>query len=106
MQGKGQAIGKTEEEQWVDVLSNIGPVVALSNPTERYQSPGASRIMAADSEWQDIVEGYLKTARLTVLRLGDTEGLRWEIKRALETVEPKNLLLSYSEQEGIRVFSV
>jgi hypothetical protein len=61
-------------------------MVALGRPRERLPKPGAVRIYAPDGKWKDLVDHELSRARLVILRIGTTEGLRWETERALETI--------------------
>lgn len=92
MSTKGQALGLTEEEQWTYVLSEIGPVIALECPWESTKSPGAARLTAKESNWQQLVQDHLTAAQLTVIRVGSTEALKWEMEQAKELVKPEKLI--------------
>lgn len=85
-------LGHTEEEQWSNVLRDIGPVIALAAPLGNELSPGATRLQTDDNNWQQVVESYLATAALTVIRLGNSESLKWEINKAIELVKPERLI--------------
>lgn len=89
---KGQSLGHTEEEQWSNVLSDIGPVIALSSPLNNILVPGAARLNADANNWQKVVENYLETSGLIVIRLGTTNSLRWEIEKAVKIVDLKRLI--------------
>ena len=92
MRGKGQALGYTEEEQWVKALSAIGPVIALDCPWEKTRNPGAARLRPTYDNWQEIVCSYLATARLTVIRVSNTSALQWEMEQAKGLVKPESLV--------------
>jgi hypothetical protein len=89
---KGQSLGHTEEEQWSNVLSDIGPVIALSSPLSNILVPGAARLNADANNWQKVVESYLETSGLIVIRLGTTNSLRWEIEKAVKITDLKRLI--------------
>ncbi len=83
----------TEEEQLATVLNRIGPFTAIGDPSEALPDLGAARIYVGDGEWQDRVVGLLASARLVVLRLSSTQGVRWELRQAVSIVGPERLLL-------------
>jgi hypothetical protein len=87
------ALTTTAEEQLVEVLQQIGTVVAIGQPGESLPKPGAARLYASDEEWKKVVTDKMKTSQLVVLRAGKGEGLLWELKQALEIVNPKKLLI-------------
>ena len=71
----------TEEEHLANVLSQIGPFLAIGRPGERLPEVGASRIYVGDEDWQSEVRELLGTARLVIIRTGRTMGLGWGIER-------------------------
>jgi hypothetical protein len=83
----------TEEEQLAVVLRPFGALVAVGRPGERLPVPGASRMYAADSEWQGLVLKQMRTARLVVIRAGAGTGLLWEVEKAFRAVAPEALLI-------------
>jgi hypothetical protein len=91
----GQVDGawRTEEENLASLLSDIGPFVAIGRPGERLPTLGATRMYIRDDEWQDKVMHLMFTARLVILRCGDTGGLRWELRQAITTLRPQQLAL-------------
>ena len=86
----------TYEESLVELLEPFGPVVAIGRPNETLPELGASRMYVADAQWQAEVNNLLNRACLVVLRLGESEGLLWEVERVLESISPEKILL-YSE---------
>jgi hypothetical protein len=83
----------TEEEQLCEVLQPFGDLVAIGKPGETLPTPGAARLYASDAEWKKVVTDQMQTARLVVIRAGISEGLLWELKEAVQVVNPKKLLI-------------
>lgn len=83
----------TEEEQLARTLRFIGPVVAIGGPEEDKPGLGAVRLYVPNYKWQDTVISLMQSARLIVLRAGDSDGFWWELKSASMYVNPEKLLL-------------
>jgi hypothetical protein len=84
---------ETQEEQLADVLRPIGDLVAIGRPGEALPTPGAARIYASDEEWKKVVKGQMQAARLVIIRAGGSENLLWELKHAVETLNPQKVLI-------------
>ncbi len=84
---------KTDEEQLGEVLLPFGDFVAIGKPGEILPTPGAARLYVSDAEWKKVVRDRMQNARLVVIRAGTSEGLLWELKEAVQVVNPKNLLI-------------
>lgn len=83
----------SKEDQLAEAVAPIGPMVAIGRPGERLPKPGAIRTYASDKEWQDVVEEWLSTAGLVVLRAGATEAVGGEISHAVATLTPERFLI-------------
>jgi hypothetical protein len=83
----------TEEDQLAIVFNKIGPFIAIGRPGEELPELGAARIYVGDDEWQDTITDLMSKAHLVVLRIGETPGFWWEVKRAIQLVNPERLLL-------------
>ena len=83
----------TPEEQLADVLRPIGDLVAIGQPGEGLPKPGAARIYASDEEWKEVVKRQMRAARLVIIRAGGGENLLWEMKQAVETLNPQKVLI-------------
>lgn len=83
----------TDEERLAGVFRPFGALVAIGEPGERLPLPGAARQYVDHPEWQRLVTEMMKESRLVVLRAGLSEGLLWELGRALETVPPERVLV-------------
>jgi hypothetical protein len=83
----------TEEEQFAEAVRPIGDLIAIGRPGENLPSPGAARLYAGSEEWQRTVIDRMQAARLVVIRAGSGPGILWELHKAREIVEPRNLLI-------------
>jgi len=81
------------EEQLSQVLAPVGPLVAIGVPGEALPTPGAVRRYASDTEWKSVVESWLASPRLIILRPGFSEGLWWELRQAVDRSDPGKLLI-------------
>jgi hypothetical protein len=97
--GDDSALASTEE-QLADVLRPIGDLVAIGRPGEGLPTPGAARIYASDEEWKELVKGQMRAARLVIIRAGAGENLLWELKQAVETLNPQKLLILVLEMKA------
>jgi hypothetical protein len=84
---------RTEEEQLVSVLSEVGPVVAVGKPGEDLPELGARRVYFSHQIWQQSVGELMSEAALVVLRPARTSGIWWEISYAMAKVRPERLLI-------------
>jgi hypothetical protein len=81
------------EEQFATALQAIGPVVAIGRPGESLPPLGAARTYVSGEDWQQVVAEWLPRAALVVVRLGETDGVWWEVEQAAARVPPERLLL-------------
>jgi hypothetical protein len=89
----------TEEEQIERALHAFGPVVALGSPTESLPQSGVARLYAAN--WHEAILDLMATAQLVVFRMGDTEGLWWEIAQAAIHADPTRVLLLIPANQSV-----
>lgn len=92
--GRGMVVGSilTFEEQLCDAVRSVGSVQTVNRPGEDLPPSGAQR-QDVDVDWRAAVLELLGRARLVVLILGASAGVRWEIEQAVRYVEPERLLL-------------
>jgi len=88
----------TEEEQLVEALREIGPIVAIGRPGERLPRLGAQRIYVGDKDWQQQVLSWFKSAALVVIQVppNPTKGVTWEIDQSLNLVALDRLVFLVS----------
>lgn len=80
---------RTPEQELADALAHVGPVIAIGKPGERLPELGAARLYVPHEAWQARVHALLDAAALVVLRVGGSEGVRWEIEQTLAQVPPE-----------------
>ena len=92
----------TREEQLVEALGAFGPVIAVGRPREPLPHLGAARFYLPFHDWQPGVLRLMELCRLIVLRLGEGDGLWWEVDQA-STTQPagKLVLLVPGERDGL-----
>jgi hypothetical protein len=83
----------SDEDHAVRVLQRIGSVIAIGRPGEGMAALGAARMYVDDAHWQQVVAGVAAEAAFTVIRLGETEGLRWELEHAVRNLPPERILI-------------
>lgn len=83
----------TREEQLIGALGAFGPVIAVGRPGEPLPHLGAARFYLPGGDWQTGVLKLMELAQLIVLRLGEGEGLWWEVDQARATQPPNKLVL-------------
>ncbi len=83
----------TDEEELADVLRPFGDLIAIGQPGEDLPKPGAARIYVSDEDWKKEVKRRMRAARLVVIRAGVGENLLWELKQAVETLNPEKVLI-------------
>ncbi|WP_030796445.1 DUF4429 domain-containing protein [Streptomyces sp. NRRL S-337] len=84
-----------EEELLVRALSEVAPVIAIGDPTDRLPQLGAQRIYyrRRDSGWKRIAGELIHTASLVVITTGDSDGLDWEYAHVLADLPLERLLI-------------
>jgi len=95
----------TDERSLTHILNEIGPVIALGDPSERLPTLGIARMYVGE-DWQQKVTDLVRRARLVVLRPGRTPSLRWEFQHVIQNAPPKKvLLLIPSHKQNYEAFS-
>lgn len=84
----------TSEEVITSFFSRFGKVMAAGQPDERLAPPGAERFYAENKPWQQVITEHLERAKIVIIQPGISMGLRWEIIKTFETVEPQRILLN------------
>jgi hypothetical protein len=85
---------KTYEERVAHTLRDVGPFVAVGDPTERLPQLGAARVYAADDDWQETVDELTARAGVVLLQAGESPGLAWEVRHVIELDSPERVILS------------
>lgn len=83
----------TEEEILTSELNRVGPCVAVGIPGERLPPIGAARMYFEDAVWEEEVRKLMKRSELVVMRAGNTKGFLLELGMAVESLDPKKLVI-------------
>jgi hypothetical protein len=104
--GGGTIAGPTEEQQLAGIMNQIGPFIAIGDPSERFPELGAARTYVLGTEWKDRVLAWILGAKLVVLRAGTTEGFWWEVETVAKNVKPEQIIflipLTATEYQAFR----
>ena len=80
-------------------LQNLFPVYAIGDPNKVLQPNGAKRIYATDQQWQNVVDQLTKKCKLIVLRVGQSEGTKWEMHHILNNAMLHKTIFITSSQD-------
>lgn len=83
----------SREEQLAGALRAFGPVIAVGRPGEPLPFLGAARFYLSPDQWQPEVRRLMELSQLVVLRLGEGEGLWWEVEQVRATQPARKLVL-------------
>lgn len=89
------SLTQTSVEQQIHAAVKLaGQFVAIGRPTEALPQLGAARVYPSENEaWHEMIRDLMRHARLVIIRVGSSPGLRWEIETALRELDPPRLLL-------------
>jgi hypothetical protein len=73
-----------EEFLYEEMTTELGPLVALGNPTDRVVPLGALRVYQGDRHWQQAVEELAATSRCVVGSTTSSPNTSWELRRLRE----------------------
>ena len=90
------------EARLARTLARIGPPVAIGTPGEAMPELGAARVYVHDEDWQYAVHHFLATAAATVVVVGRTDGVWWEVVEASKITPPHRLLFVFPNVESKR----
>lgn len=88
---------RSEEEVLVEVMSDIAPVYAIGDPSDKKMPLGASRIYVDDEHWKLTVIDMMERAVLVVLRLGKTDSFWWEVETAVKKIPLQKVMFVIPE---------
>lgn len=97
------------EENLVTALAPFGPMIGIGRPGEFFQTLGVARVYCGD-DWQGQIRDWVNVAGMVVIRIGESQGLRWEIDTVVASLKPTRLLLqlpnALSEKEADLIYRV
>lgn len=95
----------TLEESIEHILRDHGPVIAVGRPGESLPPAGAAREYVEGDRWRSRIEQLVGEARLVLVVLGETEGLRFEYEtlQRLGALPKMILVIPPRETEALAV---
>lgn len=90
------------EEFIAYAFRRLGTLVTIGDPTERLPQLGATRVYVASSgsvasagedAWKTEVTAEIARAKLVLLHIGFSEGLRWELETVVAVADPQRVVL-------------
>lgn len=89
-----------EERRICKTLKNLFPVYAIGDPNKVLQPNGAERIYVTDKVWKKAVKEMTERSKLTVIRIGKTDGALWELSLLAQPyLINKVIFISYSLED-------
>lgn len=88
------------EQELCMVLSDFGPVFTFKGPLEAPDIGPARLTVPEDKDWRKEVREQMSSARLVVMRVGNSEGFLWEAGLAAEILKPKQLVFWVPQGES------
>ncbi|MCX6848258.1 MAG: hypothetical protein NTY98_05005, partial [Verrucomicrobia bacterium] len=76
-------------------LTNVGKLVAVGKPGERFATAGAARTYLHHDEWKDRVAELIRRAELVIICPGLNEGVEWEISTTLSLKSLRHILFFF-----------
>jgi hypothetical protein len=94
--GYGYGRKRKVEELIVDMLTPLGPVIAIGRPGETLPPIGAARLYCGN-DWKDVIRDFMAKSQFIIMFAGTTPGFAWEVAEAFRTIPfvPTILLLPY-----------
>lgn len=89
-----------EEKRICKTLKYLFPVYAIGDPNKVLQPNGAERIYVTDKVWKKAVKEMTERSKLTVIRIGKTDGTLWELSLLAQPyLINKVIFISYSLED-------
>jgi hypothetical protein len=95
--------GVTRYEEFIAyAFRRLGTLVTIGDPTEQLPQLGATRVYVPSSgsvgsvgtdAWQTEVAKQIACAKLILLHVGSSAGIRWEIERVIAVADPRRVVL-------------
>ena len=88
----GYAVTFSPEQELAEIVTRVGPVIAIGKPGEPLPELGAARLYVGDADWKAKVIDLMARSRLVIIRTGSTPNLQWEIEQAMTRVPRRQIL--------------
>jgi hypothetical protein len=88
----GYMVTFSPEQELAEIVTRVGPVIAIGKPGEPLPELGAARLYVGDADWKTKVTDLMARSRLVIIRTGSTPNLQWEIEQAMTRVPRRQIL--------------
>lgn len=86
------------DNEVLDILKKIHPVVAIGNPKEMLTTlNNANMLYVSDDEWKDTVARLKKSASLIAINVFTTDALYWEMREAQDSLDKLLIIVHDTE---------
>jgi len=93
------------QEKWIcKEADRYFKLYAIGNPGKIMPSVGAESIFAEDATWKNDVEKLMVKAKYIILRVGDSEGSKWELERDVDDQLEKRTIFLIDSQSALNIF--
>jgi len=86
-------VPSSREEELTELMTRIGPVIAVGRPGEKLPQLGAARVYISDDQWQESIKTYMNQCQLILIRAGKTAGLKWELREIINHISPEKVMI-------------
>lgn len=94
-----------KQEKWIcKEADRYFKLYAIGNPGKVMPSIGAESIFAEDATWKNDVEQLMRNAKYIILRVGDSEGSKWELERDVDDQLEKRTIFLIDSQSALNIF--
>lgn len=88
------------EKNICKVFNKYCPTLSIGNPNTILPFTHSKRIYVTDEHWKSVVEELMQKARVILLRVGDSEGTKWEMSKVFSVNHlRKAIFLIYSKED-------
>ena len=101
----GYMVTFSPEQELAEIVTRVGPVIAIGKPGEPLPELGAARLYVGDADWKAKVTDMMARSRLVIIRTGSTPNLQWEIEQTMTHVPRRQILfVSLGDEKKTAVF--
>jgi hypothetical protein len=81
------------EETLAKSLSKLAPVVSIGMPGDSLPPAGIHRLYVSEDQWSRAVTCLMALCAFVIIRLGSSDGVRWELEEAVARLPRKKLVI-------------
>lgn len=94
------------QEKWIcKEADRFFKLYAIGNPGRVVNSIGAESIFATDETWKNDVKNLIIKAKYVILRVGDSDGAKWELESIIDNDSVKKTIFLIDNQIALELFN-